>query len=263
VFRRTNLPEHLFTYDEMRRWPEAEREALLRLGLLRRADDADSVVCETCGESEEVRSDLGPEPRVYCPQLGLMPVSQERLQQWDVDFQALARLLRAGLNLAGTVEELAPGRAWILGRRVVIDRPAEFFLVHGIAWPDSINLLRSAARIQSSPAPLILVPDRLPTQPEWRESGRTLFRLSEWTRLLEGQLLIDFDAFATLRHQAATDFEKPLTPTPVAQRPALIQKFRKDHSCPVKDVYGWANVGRAEFNKWTNGDPSVPESVRS
>jgi hypothetical protein len=258
LFRRTNLPDHILTYDETRRWPEAEREALFHLDILRRTEDAKTLVCDTCGDEEDVVIGLGREPRVHCRQFGLMPVRAERLQQWDMDFNALGRVLRAGLKLSSGIDEVTSGRIWMLGRRQVVDRTAEFFLVQGIAWPDSVDLLRSAARLQISPAPVILIPDRLPEQTEWRESGRALLRLSERTRLQDGQLIIDFDVFAGLFHQTAEAFEKPLSPTPVAERPALIEKFRKDHSCLVKDVYYWAKVDRTELNKWKNGDLVVP-----
>jgi hypothetical protein len=259
AFRRADLPDHVFTFDETRRWPEADREALLQLGILRQTDDAESLTCEACGDDEDVITGLGRELRVHCRLLGLRSVRPERVQQWDVDFGSLGRHLQAGLQLAGEIDEVAQSRIWMLGRRKVIDRAAEFFLIQGIAWPDSLNLLQGAARLHGSPAPIVLIPDRLPEQAEWRASGRAPFRLSEWTSLRDGQLVVEFDAFADLYRQTADAIDKPLEPTPVADRDPLIKNFCKGHGCNVNEISYWAHVDRSDLNRWKNGSPLIPD----
>lgn len=261
LFSRTDLAGHVIVYDETRRWPAAEREAILRLGILRRIEDADYVTCDVCPDAHyaDIILDIGPEPRIYCGEHGLMRVAPERLQQWEVDSEALARLLAPQLNLTPGMQVVTPGRIWLLGRRQVSGRTAEFFLVQGIAGPDSVELLRSAPRLAGSPAPIIVCPDQLPGHSEWRESGRALFRLTEWAHLKDGRLTIEFEAFADLYRQTSAAFEKPLTPTPVAQREGLIQKFCQDHGCRLKQVCTWAAVDRGDLNRWKSGNPLIPD----
>lgn len=261
VLKGTNLEGHVIVYDETRQWPEAEREAIFRLGILRRIEDAEYLTCDACGDPHdaEVIMDLGPEPRIYCGAVGLMSIRPERLRQWEVDFAELARLLSAELQLVGGIQPLMPGRLWFLGRKQVAERVIEFFLVRGIAWPDGKEILRAAPRLQSAPAPVILCPDRLPQDPEWQQNGRALFRLTEFVRLKESRLVVEFEALADLHRQVAARVEEPLVPTPVPARPDLIRNYCRQNNCLVKDVHFWANVAREDLNKWKLGRPSVPD----
>lgn len=261
LLSRADLAGHIIVYDETRHWPAAEREAIFRLGILRRIEDAEHVTCEACPDAPyaEVISDIGPEPRIYCGEHGLMRIAGERLQQWQVDFEALGRLVVAGLVLKSGILPVTPGRIWLLGRRQVAGRTAEFFLVQGIDWPDSVEVLRSAPRLVGSPAPIIVCPDQLPSQAEWRESGRVFFRLSEWAHLKDGNLAIEFDTFADLYRQTAEASTKPLTPTPIPARAGLIQRFCQDHRCRLKQVYTWAGVDRGDLNRWKSGNPLIPD----
>jgi hypothetical protein len=182
-----------------------------------------------------------------------MPIGPERLHQWEVDFEALARLLVAELKLAGGNQTVTPGRIWLLGRRQVADRTAEFFLVHGIAWSDTNELLRAAPRLQNSPAPIILCPDRLPQDPEWQQSGRALFRLTELMRLEDSRLVIEMEAFGDLYRQIADRVEEPIEPTPVGNRMRLIEDFCRDNNCRIKDICAWADVAREDLSRWKLG----------
>lgn len=260
LLKRTDLVGHVITWDETRHWPAAEREAIFRLGLLRRIEDAEYATCEVCpdGHYAEVISDIGPEPRIYCGEHGLMRVAAERLQQWEVDFEALTRLLAVQLHLTPGMQVVTPGRIWLLGRRQVAGRMAEFFLVQGICWPDSMEVLRSASRLAGSPAPIIVCPDRLPSDAEWRESGRMFFRLSEWAQL-DGDLKIEFGDFAGLYQQRAEAFDGPLTATSPQERGSLIKRFCSDHKCTVAQVCAWANVDRGDLSRWKNGNPLIPD----
>lgn len=261
LLSRADLTGHVVGYDEARRWPAAERDAILRIGLLRKAADAEYATCEICPDGElcDVIQDIGPDPRIHCPQHGLVRIAPARLQQWEVDFEKLGLLLIANLGLTGGMHTITPGRIWILGRRRVSGRTAEFFLVQGVAWPDSVEVLRTAPKLVGSPAPVIVCPDHLPPDALWRESGRMFFRVSEWARLSDGQLVVDFDEFADLYRQTAEAFEKPLAATPVEKREFLIERYCQEHSCKRKQVYTWADVDRSDLNRWKNGDPSIPD----
>lgn len=261
LLRRTDLEDHVLSYDETCRWPPVEREAIFALGILQRIEDADYVRCEVCPDAPyaEVVSDIGVEPRVYCGGCGLRRIAAERLHQWRVNFEALGKLLRQELALLGKLSMLVPGRIWLLGRKQVVGRMREFFLVQGIAWPDSTERLNQAARLLNSPAPILIVPHGLPARRQWLESGRAFLRLTEWAYLRNGRIEICFDEFAHLYMQTAQAFERSITPTPVADRPARLKQFCEEHKCTLKQCCEWADVDRSELNRWKNGHPSVPD----
>lgn len=261
LLSRADLAGHVFGYDEIRRWPAAERDSILRLGILRKAADAEFATCEICADGEpcELILDIGPDPRIHCPQHGLVRIARERLQQWEVDFEKLGLLLIGQLGLTGGMHPISPGRVWQLGRRQVSGRTAEFFLVQGIAWPDSLDVLRASPKLAGSPAPIIVCPDQLPLDATWRESGRVFLRLSEWARIHDGHLVVDFETYADLYRQTAEAFEKPLTPTPPERRERLIEEFCRTHVCRIKQIYTWAAVDRGDFYRWKSGDPTIPD----
>jgi hypothetical protein len=261
LLSRTDLEGHILSHDDIRRWPASEREAIFALGILQRIEDAGHVTCEVCPDAPyaEVISDIGPEPRVRCEGCGLRRISAERLHQWRVDFEALGGLLRSHLDLLGKPSTLVPGRIWLLGRKQVAGRMAEFFLIQGIPWPDSTDGLNQAARLLNSPAPILIVPHGLPARREWLESGRVFLRLTEWACLRDGRIEIWFDEFVQIYRQTAQAFERPLTPTPVADRPPRLKQFCEEHKCTLKQCCEWANVDRSELNRWKNGHSSVPD----
>lgn len=254
LLSRADLAGHVIGYDETRQWPAAEREAILRLGILRKTADAEYATCEICADGEpcDLILDIGPDPRIHCPQHGLVRIAGERLQQWELDFEKLGALLIGQLGLTGGRQTIPAGRVWQLGRRQVSGRTAEFFLLQGIAWPDSVDILRAAPKLAGSPAPIILCPDQLPSDAEWCESGRVLFRLSEWTHLNDGCLTIEFDAFTDLYRQKAEVFDGPLVPTPPQERDVLIRRFCDDHGCTVTRLCRWANVDGGDLSRWRN-----------
>jgi hypothetical protein len=263
IWVRSSVEGHVFTYDETFAWPKAERERVLALGLLRRVEDADWIECDACGEahSEDVvfLDEEGLYPVIPCPVVGLVRISPERLQRWEVDFGVVAKLLAAAFGLTGTLQELKPGRVWLLGSRRLAGRLAEFFLVQGVDWADGPELLSSTPRLQNSPAPVVLFPSRLPEEPIWQSCGRALYSLRELVRLGESGLAARLDSLEDLYRQIALRLEEPIVPTPVKERPALVERFRERHTCRVKDVYTWAGVVREDFYRWQRGDPKVPD----
>lgn len=262
ILKRAELEGHAIGFDEAQQWSTVDHGALVKLGILRPTDDAEYVTCDACDDPHdaEVIPDCGHEPRIYCPDVGLYRIRADRLRQWEVDFVTLAHLLFGALGLHGVVQDVTPGRIWLLGRRQVTDRTAEFFLGHGLSRADSLHVLRSAARMQSSPAPIVFVPDRLPEHAEWRENGRLLLRLSEWAQLENDMLTVQLQAFEDLHRQVADGLDMPLEATPVSERDALIKRFCRDHNnCTVTQVCFWANVDRGDLSRWKNGSNLIPD----
>lgn len=266
LLSRADLRGHVFGYDEIHRWPSVERDAILGLSILRTFDDAEYSTCEICADGElcDVILDIGPEPRIHCPHHGLIPIARQRLAQWELDFGKLGMMIIGQLALTGGMHGVAPGRIWQLGRRQVSGRTAEFFLVQGIAWLDSIAILRSAPKLAAAHAPIIVCPDQLPSDAEWREAGRVFFRLSEWAHLNDGRITLRFDDFTDLYRQKAEALDEPLAPTPPQERDALIKRFCDSHRCTVTQVCRWANVDGGDLSRWRNdsrknGKPLIPD----
>jgi hypothetical protein len=86
-----------------------------------------------------------------------------------------------------------------------------------------------------------------------------MFSLTEWARLQDGQLVVDFDAFADLYRQTSKTFKRPLEPTPTAERDALIKWFCEDHRCTVADLCFWAHVDRGDLSRWKKRHRLIPD----
>ena len=101
-----------FSGDEVAAWPEGHADMLAAAGVLRRDDNATSVVCEACPEGHVekvafIESPPGSPIRSYihCPEAGRVNVPMDRLKQWVVDFHGLARAAAKGLDLAGRLKK--------------------------------------------------------------------------------------------------------------------------------------------------------------
>ena len=257
---RADVEDPAFTGDELRRLPATTRRLIESHSLLRQSENLRVVECDACGDGhvEEVEilvEPAGSKPRAYitCPDTGRVSVPMERLQQWSVDLDAVARVVAATLDLGDRIVTIAPSRIWLLGKQQVGARLAEFFLARGTTWSDSFQVLQAAARVQASPAPVVLCPNRLPDAAVWYQGGRTLFSLAEHSYVEEARLVIDASHFEDFHRQIAERVEKPPDPTPVPERATLLKRYLEENRCRVKDVHYWANVAREDLNKWKLG----------
>jgi hypothetical protein len=250
-------------YDETRQWPKDERERIFALGILRRREDAEAVQCDACGEPHTGEviypGDGGADGLISCPLVGVVRVSRERQQQWELNFPGLAELLKGALALAGGVQELKPGRVWLLGQRRLGSRAAEFFLIQGANWPDGLDILRSTARFANSPAPVVLFPGALPKDPAWQANGRALYSLTELVRLGDSGLVAAIETVEDLYRQIAARREQEIVPTPPGERPAVLKKCLADYGCKLKDICWWTMVQRQDLNAWKLSKPQVPD----
>jgi len=125
---------------------------------------------------------LACEVYIPCPEERSVPVDPERLRQWAVDAETLARLIAAVTELSRPVEEQARG-FWSLGRRRVAGRFREFCL----AVRPSADALNSA---RSYFAPVVLAVDGIGA---WKESGIATFFLPDVASLAGDRLVVDLD----------------------------------------------------------------------
>jgi hypothetical protein len=263
IWIRAGLRDGVVTYDETQRWPGPVRELVFSLPLLRRVEDAECLDCDACGESHwedvEIIGDEEDYAVIPCPTVGLLHVSPERLQRWEVDLGTVVTLLAEAFDLGGTSQELKSARAWLLGNRRLAGRLTEFFFVLGADWRDGLEILQTTPRLDNSPAPVVLFPGGLPEDLAWRANGRALYSLRELVRLGDSRLVASLDPLEGLHSQIAARLGESIVPTPVEKRTSLLLDYCGRNSLRLKDICWSASVHRQDLNAWKLGKPGVPD----
>jgi hypothetical protein len=201
VWHRAELPNHVLSAAEIAQCQPDQRQAMIALGLLRRTSDATAVMCEDCGPphpAESIRDPRKPQQPYYvCPEIGRVQLAPSDLQRWEADFGQIAVLIRGAVGLTAKLATLVPSRIWLLGRQQTGDTYFELFLMRGLCWPDGVQLLNECARVQQSPAPVVLVPYRLPSSgsaaPLW-----PVLTLAEVVSLRSSSLVVDLAPLAAV-----------------------------------------------------------------
>lgn len=174
IWERADAREPRFSGDEVGAWPDAAAARLTGRGLIRPVENALSVPCDACaaGHVEEVifvQSPPGSAVRAYilCSENGRVRVPLDRLKQWEVDFHGLASAVARALELAGDLEEVAPGRVWFLGKATLALESREVFLARGLMWEDGREVLGASARLNAARSSLVLVAGEPPPVGVW------------------------------------------------------------------------------------------------
>lgn len=256
---RADLDDPAFTGDEVKSWSANIRHLLESRSLIRRSENLHVVECDACGEGHLEEPEIlteppGTKPRAYisCPVAGRVSVEFERLYQWSVDFEALARSVAAALDLRDRIVSLTPSRVWLLGTRKFVERMQDVFLVRGINWPDNRQILESATRLANSPCPLIFCLNRVPNCPEWRDKNRIVLSLSETSWLGNRQSTFLKKVSAVLSEYAKkkkTPKELgPVTSLDELQKAKSILKSRaaREFRVDARTIYNW--IANGEIN---------------
>jgi hypothetical protein len=200
VWTRTDVDEARFSFEEVSSWPEGQEALLSGASIIRRDDNTTTVICDACheGHVEEVvliQSPPGSPVRAYihCPENGRVAVSLERLKQWAVNFGGLAKAIASGLDLAGQVEEIVPGRLWSLGKTTIGGRSRHVFLARGATWIDAPGVFGACERLNASKGALLLVPGDMPPQDAWTGDSPAVVSLKLVARLEDQRLAFDRD----------------------------------------------------------------------
>jgi hypothetical protein len=265
---RVDMENPVFTGDELKRLPVTARAQLDSHLLLRPSESLRMIPCEACGDDhveavEIMTAPAGSKPRAYisCPEAGRVSVDMERLQQWSVDLDALARTVTLALNLLNPIVSIMPNRVWLLGTRKFDEHMRDVFLIRGVNWPDNRQILESATRLTASPCPLLLCQSRFPVDPEWQSRNRIVFSLSETAWIGAQPSILENRVLAGLREYKGPRELDHLQPTPVEDRPTLIKNVKNRFDYGIKDICSGAEVDRSLLNKWKLGhvsDDSVP-----
>ena len=205
VWDRSDVEEARFNGDEIRHRHDDEMGRVVMAGLVRPVENIRCVPCDACAEHhvEEVtyiQSPSGSPVRAYihCPEHGRVAVPLERLKQWAVNFEGLARAVATGLDLAGQVEDVISGRLWSLGKATIGGRSRSVFLARGATWIDAPSLFGACEPLNASKRALVLVPGDLPPQDAWNGGSPSVVPLKLVARLEENRLAFDRDHLESL-----------------------------------------------------------------
>lgn len=89
----------LIGFDELRQWPEATRDALIKSGLLKPTHPANTLVCNGCEENCLMPVHVIPgtgRAFIVCDQrndTARVPVQLDELRQWRIDQQSIIQFL--------------------------------------------------------------------------------------------------------------------------------------------------------------------------
>ncbi len=222
LWERIDVDDPIIDGDEASLLPGGVLARLEGAGLVREIERAQSIVCDACerGHVEEVtfiESPPGSGVRAYvgCPDAGRVRVPLERLRQWRIDFAGLARGIAGALSLAGDVDEIVPGRLWLLGKASLAGTSRELFLVRGMLWRDARDVVASAPRFLASRNAVALLAGRVPNESAWRAAPPTVVPLDALLSLDGGGIAVD------RRHLDASfgDTPRPVTPGAIQSFP--------------------------------------------
>jgi len=200
VWERSDVEQATFDGDEVKGRRDGELDRLTVAGVVRAIENVRCVPCDACAEHhlEEVtyvQSPSGSPVRAYihCPENGRIAVPLERLKQWAVDFEGMAKAIASGLDLAGKVEDVSPGRLWSLGKATIGARSRDVFLARGTTWIDAPGVFGACERLNASKGALVLVPGDLPPQDAWTGESPAVVPLKLIARLEDERLAFDRD----------------------------------------------------------------------
>jgi hypothetical protein len=115
----------MFSWDEVKGWPEGTLESLKAAGMLRRAPHAKSLECDGCEENCNMPVHVfpaeGKRPArafISCDKrddVSRVPVDMRRLEQWQITGGLLAKAVARLLGFMEPPQEDTAGKEWKLG----------------------------------------------------------------------------------------------------------------------------------------------------
>ena len=195
VLARAASDEPVFSFDEIRRWRQTEFEQFTASGLLREGAQAQFVTCDACDDAHReeviwrasVRDISGIRAYIPCPVEMALHVPAERLRQWTVDAEEMARQIAAVMELSGNVENVLVGRLWKLGRRRLAGRFRDAFFAI-VTDCDARAVTESAVRHLNAAHGILLVLGNLDRLKGWRVANFTVLEAPEVLSFSGGQL---------------------------------------------------------------------------
>ena len=200
LLARTACGEPLFSFDETRRWRQTEFEQFSASGLLREVGQAQFVTCDACDDAHReeviwrssVREPSGMRAYIPCPVEMALHVPAERLRQWSVDADELARQIAAAMERAGKVESVLVGRLWKLGRRRLAGRFRDAFFAI-VTDTDGQAITETAVARLNATHGILLVLGNMDRLKGWQVAHLTVLEAPEVVSCGDGRLDVNLD----------------------------------------------------------------------
>jgi hypothetical protein len=187
----------VFSFDEVRRWPNGVLSLLADIGLVRETEATHMLPCDGCDHLLDVDVCEYPSGIIgvaTCPECGRVEVPLDRLQQWEPNFAGLAKLIAASVGATGGVSIETPGRFAFLGIVQCEGRSADLFVGRGMTRPDAAVVLESSPRARASSFPAMLVPYLMPSSEQELPLRPATGALAELAQLKDKRLNIDLSS---------------------------------------------------------------------
>lgn len=209
-------------------------DRLRSLNFVVRTSDAEFVSCPSCidGHKEEVVVlDFPDGARRYfvpCPEYLRVEVARQLLEQWAINWNALASAVAATLSLGGACTPLVDGLLWRLGRTKWQGQCRDVLFARGLTWAESSDV---AANVARSTRPIVFVGERIPPETVWPGRDPPVVALSQVTTLGESGLVVDHDAvLAAILDAEATVLAASPEPVSTDQLALMIRRQIKSES---------------------------------
>lgn len=181
------------TADDLNQWPENLRRAVEASAILRKEAPATWINCDQCpdGEPGEViylQRNGYADAYISCPICGRVPVPLERLRQYSVDLDGVARWLGVALNTQTTPKVLVPERLWDLGRCTLGTTRLPVLLARGLHWQDAAQALQPAL---NQSAGVLLTASSTRIAPSWTPRDIAVAALSDITGVDANRLTLN------------------------------------------------------------------------
>lgn len=215
-------------------------ERLAAANYVVRTANAECVSCPACGDghAEEVvpLSGANGQLRYYisCPTYFRVEIDPELLEQWTINWNALASGMAAALALAGQCTLLISDRLWRLGRLKWRGTYRDALLARGLSWHDGRDIARQIAR---NTRPVVFVGDRPVPQDVWVGREPPLVQLSQVASFSGEQTVIDVDAVlaAILLAEAEPAPVDPLPLNPAGLKQVIRRQIRAEGKTNLTD----------------------------
>jgi len=215
-------------------------ERLAAANYVVRTANAECVSCPACGDghAEEVvpLSGANGQHRYYisCPTYFRVEIDPELLEQWTINWNALASGMAAALALAGQCTLLISDRLWRLGRLKWRGTYRDALLARGLSWHDGRDIARQIAR---NTRPVVFVGDRPVPQDVWVGREPPLVQLSQVASFSGKQTVIDVDAVlaAILLAEAEPAPVDPLPLNPAGLKQVIRRQIRAEGKTNLTD----------------------------
>ena len=265
-----DIKDAVISGDDVLVWPPQWLDYLSRTSLMQPIQSATCVPCDACesGHVETVILIESPQDtpiRAYipCPAEGRVRVPLERLQQWRVDFEALARAVVGALSLGGPVQQVVAERIWLLGKATFAGQSLEIFMGRGLTWIDAAQIVAGARRFLSSRNQIVLAVGDVPPSTLWGNAAPIVVPLRILLSSAADGVAIDRSHIeGQLRGKRKAEPSTQLVPFPTpagATWEQVEMRFKDGHTVAVKvlgeqGVFNYAQMGMANR---TNAEPTV------